>query len=102
MSDDASSLAGDGLAACVLGFDHTDSERSRLILYATDNEVMGSQIYTLPQAMKFAADHDVVVTVVYPGMKGPYLSRGAARRSLSMFCRRDLKSRHTRAACDSL
>ena len=81
-NDDASSLAGDGLAACVLGFDHTDSERSRLILYATDNEVMGSQIYTLPQAMKFAADHDVVVTAVYPGMKGLLTAEGEELKSL--------------------
>lgn len=38
--DRRGSLVGDGLASCVLGFDHTDKKRSRTILLATDNEVV--------------------------------------------------------------
>ncbi|MDN6565853.1 MAG: hypothetical protein L0K65_02225 [Actinomyces sp.] len=61
------SLAGDGLAGCVLGFDHTDQERSRMVILATDNEVLGPQIYTLTQAVTFARQQGVVVTALYPG-----------------------------------
>ncbi|WP_022867363.1 VWA domain-containing protein [Schaalia vaccimaxillae] len=69
----ASSLAGDGLASCILSFDHTDQERSRTVLLATDNEIMGSQIYTLTQATDLAKDQNVTVTALYPG-EGDYLT----------------------------
>lgn len=61
------SLVGDGLASCVLGFDHTDKQRSRTVLLATDNEVYGHGIYTLPQAIEFAKSQNVTVTALYPG-----------------------------------
>lgn len=77
-----SSLAGDGLASCVLGFDHTDQERSRMILLATDNEVLGDQIYTLAQAMKFARDQHVVVTALYPGDTTYLTAEGEELRTL--------------------
>lgn len=75
-----SSLAGDGLAGCVLGFDHTDRERSRMVILATDNEVLGSQIYTLPQAMEFARQQGVVVTALYPGDTTYLTSEGTELR----------------------
>ena len=61
------SLVGDGLASCVLGFDHTDKQRSRTILLATDNEVLGEGIYNLSEAMEFAKSQGVTVSVLYPG-----------------------------------
>lgn len=61
------SLVGDGLASCVLGFDHTDKQRSRTILLATDNEVLGEGIYNLPEAIEFAKSQGVTVSVLYPG-----------------------------------
>lgn len=77
-----SSLSGDGLASCVLGFDHTDQERSRMILLATDNEVLGDQIYTLAQAVEFARNQDVVVTALYPGSTTYLTAEGEELRSL--------------------
>ena len=65
--EERASLVGDGLASCVLGFDHTDKARSRTILLATDNEVLGSGIYTLPEAIEFAKSQAVTVTALYPG-----------------------------------
>ncbi|MBS4874849.1 MAG: hypothetical protein KHZ98_03180, partial [Actinomyces sp.] len=38
-NQEVSSLVGDGLASCIMGFDHNDKQRSRTILLATDNEV---------------------------------------------------------------
>lgn len=38
-----------------------------MVILATDNEVLGAQIYTLPQAMEFARQQGVVVTALYPG-----------------------------------
>lgn len=66
-----SSLIGDGLATCVTGFDLQDTKRSRTILLATDNEVMGEQIYTLAEAAKFAADQGIDVIALNPGDGGP-------------------------------
>lgn len=79
---ESSSLSGDGLASCVLGFDHTVQDRSRMILLATDNEVLGDQIYTLSQAVDFAREQDVVVTALYPGSTTSLTSEGEELRSL--------------------
>lgn len=66
-----SSLVGDGLATCVLGFDHQDTQRSRTIILATDNEVMGEQIYSLTEAAQFASDQDIDIIALNPGDGGP-------------------------------
>lgn len=58
---------GDGLASCVMGFDHKDKTRSRTILLATDNEVWGEGIYNLSEAIAFAKRQNVTVTALYPG-----------------------------------
>lgn len=63
----ASSLIGDGLASCVLGFDNRDQERSRTIILATDNEVVGDQIYSLSEAVEFAVGQNVEIIALYPG-----------------------------------
>ena len=49
---DGSSLIGDGLAACTLRFDGVDQDvdRSRSIILATDNVLVGTPIFTLPEA----------------------------------------------------
>lgn len=65
--DRRGSLVGDGLASCVLGFDHTDKKRSRTILLATDNEVFGEGIYNLAESIEFAKSQGVTVSVLYPG-----------------------------------
>ncbi|MBY0688248.1 VWA domain-containing protein [Microbacterium marinilacus] len=61
-----SSLVGDGLTACALRFDHLDSERSRSIVLATDNEVNGSGIVSLEEAATYARDAGVRVFALNP------------------------------------
>ena len=65
--EERASLVGDGLASCVMGFDHKDKTRSRTILLATDNEVWGEGIYNLSEAIAFAKRQNVTVTALYPG-----------------------------------
>jgi len=55
----SSSLVGDGLASCVYAFPETDTERSRSIILATDNQVLGQPIYTLQEAADLAAERDI-------------------------------------------
>ena len=66
-NQEVSSLVGDGLASCVMGFDHNDKQRSRTILLATDNEVYGDGVYDLSEAIEFAKKQGVTVTALYPG-----------------------------------
>ena len=64
---EVSSLVGDGLSSCIMGFDHNDKQRSRTILLATDNEVYGEGVYDLSEAIEFAKKQGVTVTALYPG-----------------------------------
>ena len=66
-NQEVSSLVGDGLASCIMGFDHNDKQRSRTILLATDNEVYGDGVYDLSEAIEFAKEQGVTVTALYPG-----------------------------------
>lgn len=54
-----SSLIGDGLASCSLAFDLADTERSRSIILASDNEVFGEGVFTLEEAADLAGDRDI-------------------------------------------
>ena len=67
---DGSSLIGDGLASCVLRFDHPELDRSRTIILATDNQLAGEPIVTLDEATSFALEHDVTVYGIAPGGAG--------------------------------
>jgi hypothetical protein len=60
------SLIGDGLASCVMRFDQLESERSRSIIFATDNEVNGASIVTLEEAAQYAASMGVRVFALNP------------------------------------
>ncbi|SEC07085.1 von Willebrand factor type A domain-containing protein [Paramicrobacterium humi] len=64
---DGSSLIGDGLASCVMRFDNLDEERSRSIIFATDNFVAGKQLISLPEAGRYASENGVTVFGVNPG-----------------------------------
>lgn len=68
LSDQASSLVGDGLASCALAFDDADSPRSRSIVLATDNLVLGTPIYSLRAAAELAAERDITVHGLYASM----------------------------------
>lgn len=66
LNGDGASLIGDGLAACAMAFDHPDDERSRSIVFATDNEVNGASIVTLEEAAAYAASVGVRVFALNP------------------------------------
>lgn len=61
-----SSLIGDGLAACSMRFDNLDEERSRSVILATDNELVGASILTLEEAAAFSASNGVRVYALNP------------------------------------
>lgn len=58
---DEASLIGDGLASCALLFDQFDAERSRSVIFSTDNALWGTPVYTLPQATDLVIERGVVV-----------------------------------------
>lgn len=66
LNGNGASLIGDGLAACTMAFDHPDDERSRSIIFATDNEVNGASIVTLDEAAAYADSIDVRVFALNP------------------------------------
>lgn len=66
MNGNGASLIGDGLAACALAFDHPDDERSRSIIFATDNEINGASIVTLQEAAAYAKSVGVRVFSLNP------------------------------------
>ena len=66
LNGNGASLIGDGLAACAMGFDRQDDERSRSVIFATDNEVNGASIVTLEEAAAYAASKNVRVFAVNP------------------------------------
>ncbi|MDO5727729.1 MAG: VWA domain-containing protein [Bowdeniella nasicola] len=63
----SASLIGDGLANCVLAFDLADQQRSRSIIFATDNELAGTPVYYLDEAARFARERDIAVLGLYVG-----------------------------------
>lgn len=62
-----SSLIGDGLAACALSFDNVDDEeRSRSIIFATDNVTAGEELINLNDAAALANDRNINVYGINP------------------------------------
>lgn len=66
LNGNGASLIGDGLAACAMAFDQPDDERSRSIIFATDNEVNGASIVTLDEAAAYAKSIGVRVFALNP------------------------------------
>jgi len=66
LNGEGASLIGDGLAACTMGFDRPDDERSRSVIFATDNEINGASIVTLEEAAGYAKSKDVRVFALNP------------------------------------
>lgn len=64
-TESQSSLIGDGLANCVMSFDLADTERARTIILATDNQVAGVPVFTLPEAAEFADERGVRIHALY-------------------------------------
>ncbi len=64
---DGSSLIGDGLASCTERFDTLEADRSRSIILATDNLVVGAPVFTLAEAGELATSRGIRVYGVNPG-----------------------------------
>ncbi len=58
-----SSLIGDGLAAAACDFSdtETDRDRTRVIIFSTDNDIQGNPVATLDEAAKLCVENNVVV-----------------------------------------
>jgi hypothetical protein len=63
-NEGGSSLIGDGLASCAMRFDRLDDERSRSIVFVTDNMRAGSPIMTLEQAGELAREGGIRVYAI--------------------------------------
>lgn len=67
-----SSLIGDGLAAAVYDFPELDEERTRIIIFSSDNDLQGEPIVTLDEAADICVENNVVVYGI--GTKEMYTS----------------------------
>ena len=57
-----SSIIGDGLASCVYSFPKLDEEdRTRIIIFSTDNDLAGTPIVTLEKAAQISKKKDIKV-----------------------------------------
>lgn len=68
LSDYGSSFIGDGLASCLYSFPDLkeNSERSRMIIFTTDNELNGTPIVTVEEAAELCKKNNVKVFGVVP------------------------------------
>ncbi|MGP9539400.1 vWA domain-containing protein, partial [Brachybacterium sp. AOP43-C2-M15] len=64
---DEASIVPDGLASCAQVFDQAEEDRSRSIIFATDNEVNGEPIFSLQEATERVASRDIDLYTFYPG-----------------------------------
>ena len=56
-----SSLIGDGLASCVYNFSSSDNDRTKIIIFSTDNDLAGTPIFTLDKAAKLSKSKNIKV-----------------------------------------
>ena len=64
---DSTSLIGDGLVSCTLLFDEADTDRSRSIILAGDNQLIGTPIFELQAAAEVATEKEIGLIGVYAG-----------------------------------
>ncbi len=68
LADDGSSYIGDGLATCLYNFSdlETNTDRARVIIMTTDNELNGTPLLSIEEAAALCTKHDVKVFGVAP------------------------------------
>ena len=68
LSDYGSSMIGDGLATCLYDFPDLDKEpdRSRMIVFVTDNDLLGDPIVTIEEACELCKNRGVKVFALAP------------------------------------
>ena len=61
--DRGSSIIGDGLAAASMDFNNLeeDPDRTRIIIFSTDNDLQGDEIITLPEAGEMCKEKGIIV-----------------------------------------
>jgi hypothetical protein len=64
---DSASLIGDGLAGCALSFDNNQTDRPRSIIFATDNMLSGSPVYTLDEAASYLENQNISLYSIFSG-----------------------------------
>lgn len=64
--DKGSSVIGDGLASCVYGFGDLNEERTRVVIFSTDNELFGTELITLMEAGTLCKNNDITVFGIAP------------------------------------
>jgi len=73
-----SSLVGDGLAGTIFSFPNIkeDKERTRIIIFATDNDVAGTETITLEEACKLCKEYNINLYAYCPTTEmNPYTSQ---------------------------
>ncbi|MGK2308932.1 vWA domain-containing protein [Cutibacterium sp. V947] len=61
-----SSLIGDGLASCLQRFDGSDDRRGRTVVLATDNQLSGTPVFSLNEAIRQTVTRKVLVQGIAP------------------------------------
>lgn len=56
-----SSLIGDGMASSIFQFSDKDTERTKVVIFTTDNDPQGESLVSLSQAAQLCEKHDIVV-----------------------------------------
>ena len=59
--ENGSSLIGDGLATCIFNFSKSDEQRTKIIIFSTDNDLQGTPLLTLDQAAEISKRKNVIV-----------------------------------------
>lgn len=55
------SLIGDGLAAAAIDFSDADKERTKVVIFSTDNDIQGTPVATLDEAADICVSNNVTV-----------------------------------------
>ena len=56
-----SSLIGDGLASCVYSFSNLNEDRTKIIIFSTDNDLAGTPLFTLDKAAQLSKNKGIKV-----------------------------------------
>lgn len=56
-----SSIIGDGLASTVINFTDMSAERTRVVIFATDNDLYGTEIFSLQEAAQLCKEKNIIV-----------------------------------------
>ena len=67
-----SSIIGDGLASAIYSFTNFEEDRTRVIIFSTDNELEGTEIITLQGAAEVAKSKNIIVYGIAPKTIGGF------------------------------